>query len=275
MRLAAIAALALIAAQDRPEGGPDPSSLDPEKEWTSIQSAAKTAAAKGFAYEGRYFIIDSDSFKDQSTSVAGAIRCRYTPGDTKNKRKPKPANWAIELRQDNLEGGEEPSMRSVHVPAKYLDLWPASKEYQETDPAKEKKPAFWPIVGRPLGDLMGEYDAKMVRLGTRYVLKRTQKSSMGGETNPEGEGGKTSKPGFDGARSHMLTLKPMNASVAAACKVINVSVDDETYIVTRVEFDWKGDGMLKSIIHLKDLDVGADIKDDAFQADLTGWSKKP
>jgi hypothetical protein len=45
----------------------------------------------------------------------------------------------------------------------------------------------------------------------------------------------------------------------------------ELFVITRVEFDWKGDGSTKNSFSLKEIDVDAKIDDAAFNLDATGF----
>jgi outer membrane lipoprotein-sorting protein len=257
-----IAALAVFLQQ-----GPDPGVLDAAKEQAAILADAKSKAGKALSYQAKYTMTESDSAKDVSIGSEGTITLRLTPADPKKKIG---ATWQIAIDDQGQMGQEATKFLAVFAPKKYLTLRPASKEGEEVDPSKEKKLQYWPFLAATLGDLMKECDVKLVRMSSRYVLQRTQKSSQGGETNPDDENKVKLKPSFDPTTSHIFSATPKGAA-AAQCKKITLHIDMDAFFVTRIEFDWKGDGLLKSAFALKEVDLAAKIEDAAFAPDTTGY----
>jgi len=260
--------LALLIALAIQGGAPDPGAIDPVKENAAVVAAAKDKASKALAFKAAYSMIESDSVKDSSVGSNGTILVRFTPADAKKKL---PAAWAVAIDDGGVMDQDETKFKASFGPKSLLTVWPAKKEGEQIDPAKDKTLRYWPLLGTPFGELLKDYDAKLVRLATKYELSKTPKSSQGGESNTDEEAKRIGKPSFDGWRSHIYLLTPKNAAVAAQCKKISVSVDMEHYLLTRVELDWKGDGMKKSSINLKEVDVVATLDDASFTLDTTGY----
>jgi outer membrane lipoprotein-sorting protein len=246
----------LVALVSQDQGGGDAGMVVPEKELPAITQIGAAAAAKFKGYKAAYSMVVSDAKTDTSTSSSGTIHLK------------KKSEMQIVLEDPGQNGDSATAHRVIIVPGKKVTtLWPESKMGEEEDVSKSKDLSFWKILATPWAGLSKDYTIKIVAVSGRYAHEKTQFTNMGGDTRKDFKdpaAGK--KPSFDPWTCHRFELTPKNAAHAAQVKKITVSVDMNLFCVTRIEFDYKGDGTKTGFIAISEIEFDAKVDDKLFEA---------
>ena len=259
-----LAVLALTAAASAQQSGPDAGGVSPEKEQPAVLAAAGAASGKFKGYKANYTMVISDSKSDSSASSNGTISMKNKNGMT------------IVLQENGNSGDTAAAHRDIITPGKKLiRLYPDTKTGEEHDLSKEKDLSFWTIVSVPFASLSKDFTLKCVKLSGRYDHEHNTYTNMGGDTRKDFKdpaAGK--KPSFDPWTCHRFELTPKNGAWAAAVKKITVMVDMNVFCVTRVEFDFKGDGSKTSSFAVAEIEFDAKLDDKLFDVEKDFTVKK-
>ncbi len=261
--IVAVLALAAASAGAQQQGG-DAGGVSPEKEQPAVLAAAAAAVGKFKGYKANYTMVVSDSKTDTSTSSTGTI-------SMKNK------NGMTIVLQENSNGGDTSAVhRDIITPGKKLiRLYPDTKTGEERDLTKDKELGFWTIVSVPFASLSKDFTLKCIKLSGRYDHEHNPYTNMGGDTRKDFKDpalGK--KPSYDPWTCHRFELTPKNGGWAAAVKKITVLVDMTVFCVTRVEFDYKGDGTKTSSFAVAEIELDVKHDDKLFEVEKDFVVKK-
>ena len=242
-------------AQD--QSGGDAGMVVPEKEAPAIFAAGGAAAGKFKGYKAAFTMVVGDSKSDSSISCSGTIYIK------------KKSDWTVVLDDPGAMGDQNAACRTIINPGKKIvKLYPATKLGEETDISKDKELAFWKIVSQPFVALGKDYAIKITAVSGRYAHEKTTFTNMGGDTRKDFKDPSAGKkPSFDPWTCHRFELTPKNAAHAASCKKITISVDMNTFFISRVEFDHKGDGSKTSTFAVSEVELDAKIDDKLFEVE--------